>query len=48
MTPWPEFSMLSPAELATRMAGKIAIDPYRLLDAQSFHSCGFELVVLGA
>ena len=48
MTPWPEFARLSAADLAKRMNGRIAIDPYRLLDSQSVKTCGFDHLTLGA
>jgi UDPglucose 6-dehydrogenase len=32
MTPWPEFRDLIPRELASRMKGRILLDPYRLID----------------
>jgi UDPglucose 6-dehydrogenase len=47
MTPWPEFTSLSSADLATRMAGKVVIDPYRLLGSGLAAASGLDHVVLG-
>jgi UDPglucose 6-dehydrogenase len=47
MTSWPEFTSLSSADLATRMAGRVVIDPYRLLDSTLAAASGLDHVVLG-
>ena len=33
-TPWPQYRAMQPAELARVMAGRIIIDPYRMLDGR--------------
>lgn len=47
MTPWPEFRALDPAKLAARMAGKLVIDPYGVLDAAACRKAGLERHILG-
>jgi UDPglucose 6-dehydrogenase len=47
MTPWPEFTSLSTADLVKRMTGKVVIDPYRLLDSRLAAASGLDHVVLG-
>jgi UDPglucose 6-dehydrogenase len=46
-TPWPEYRDVSIAELARAMAGRILIDPYRMLDGKQAVSAGFEYHALG-
>ncbi|HAT50324.1 MAG: UDP-glucose/GDP-mannose dehydrogenase family protein [Nitrospirae bacterium] len=48
MTPWPEFARLEPARLAAEMAGRVVIDPYRMLDPETCHKAGLRHLVLGA
>ncbi len=48
MTPWPEFKKLAPAQLAQTMAGKVVIDPYRLLDRAQCVAAGLDHRTLGA
>jgi len=47
MTPWPQFAALSPAELADAMAGKLVLDPYRVLDARLARAAGMDYRTLG-
>ena len=47
MTPWPEFASLPPDAVAKRMAGKLAIDPYRLLDGTRAAASGLDHITLG-
>jgi len=47
MTPWPQFRELSPADLAKAMAGRIVIDPFRVLDAAAVQAAGLSHFVLG-
>jgi UDPglucose 6-dehydrogenase len=47
MTPWPEFASLPPDAVAKRMAGKLAIDPYRLLDGTHAATSGLDHITLG-
>ena len=47
MTPWPEFGSLPPDAVAKRMAGKLAIDPYRLLDGTRAAASGLDHITLG-
>ena len=46
-TPWPEYKALAPADLARTMAGRVIIDPYRMLDGESAARAGFEYHTLG-
>lgn len=47
MTPWPAYRALDPAVLATRMRGRVVIDPYRLLDADKVAAAGLALYSIG-
>ncbi|MGH6969207.1 MAG: nucleotide sugar dehydrogenase [Stellaceae bacterium] len=46
-TPWPEFRNLPIAELKRRMAGRILVDPYRMLDGRAAAKAGFLYHALG-
>ena len=48
MTPWPEFSGLSVDHLVQHMAGRVVIDPYRMLDGKALRAQGFTYATLGA
>lgn len=48
MTPWPAFRALAPAALAARMAGKLVVDPYGVLDEAACRAAGLERHALGA
>lgn len=48
MTPWPAFASLDPALLAEALAGRIVIDPYRVLDPARLAAVGLRSIVLGA
>ncbi len=48
MTPWPAFAELDPAALAAVLAGRIVIDPYRVLDPTRLAAAGLHSIVLGA
>jgi UDPglucose 6-dehydrogenase len=47
MTPWPEFRDLVPLELASRMKGRILLDPYRLIDPSLCKDAGLVHYRLG-
>ncbi|MEO5341297.1 MAG: hypothetical protein H7837_12405 [Magnetococcus sp. MYC-9] len=47
MTPWPEFARLEPARLAQEMAGRVIIDPYRMLDAEACRLAGLQQRIIG-
>jgi UDPglucose 6-dehydrogenase len=47
MTPWEQFKTLSIDEIERRMAGKIVIDPYRILDGEKLKCRGFTYASLG-
>ena len=47
MTPWTVYRALEPAALATRMRGRVVIDPYRLLDADKVAAAGLALYSIG-
>jgi UDPglucose 6-dehydrogenase len=46
-TPWPQYRALAVSDLARKMRGRLVIDPYRVLDAQSAAEAGFEYHALG-
>jgi UDPglucose 6-dehydrogenase len=46
-TPWPQFKTLQPAELARRMRGRVAIDPFACLDRAACASAGLTHLTLG-
>ena len=46
-TPWPQFKTLEPPELARRMRGRVAIDPFACLDRAACASAGLTHLTLG-
>lgn len=46
-TPWPEYRALRIADLARVMAGRVILDPYRLLDGAAAAAQGFTWHTLG-
>jgi len=46
-TAWPEYKTLALAELASVMAGRVLIDPYRLIDKDEAAAAGFTWYGLG-
>jgi len=46
-TPWPQYRELALADLRRAMAGRVLIDPYRLLDGKAAAAAGFEYHALG-
>jgi len=48
MTPWPEFRSISLAHLAAVMAGKIVIDPFRVLEPGAVRAAALSHFTLGA
>jgi UDPglucose 6-dehydrogenase len=47
MTPWPQFSKLSPSKVAEALKGKIVLDPYRVLSSASCQDVGLRYLTLG-
>ena len=47
MTPWGQFRSLDPAAIASRMRGKIVLDPYVVLDRVACRAAGLEYHTLG-
>ena len=47
MTPWPQFSKVSPKEIIEMMKGRIVIDPFKVLDAKACRNVGLEYFTLG-
>lgn len=47
MTPWPDFRNLEPAALAARMAGRVVVDPYGMLDHRAAEAAGLQHIRLG-
>jgi len=48
MTPWPEFRALKPADLSRVMAGRMVLDPYRVLDPLAAVAADLEHITLGS
>jgi len=48
MTPWPQFSKLDPREIASRLRGKVVLDPYAVLNNADCRAAGLEYHRLGA
>jgi UDPglucose 6-dehydrogenase len=46
-TPWPQFRELQIADLARTMAGRVLVDPFRLLNGEAAAAAGFEYHALG-
>src|SRR5262249_27294294 len=46
-TPWPEYRELRIKDLPRVMAGRVLIDPFRLLDGAAAVRAGFEYYALG-
>lgn len=46
-TPWPQYRALKPAQLGRVMAGRVILDPYRVLDARDCAAAGFAYHALG-
>lgn len=47
MTPWPEFRTISPEMLRQNMAGRVVLDPYRMLDYKQVKAAGLDYFTLG-
>ena len=47
MTPWPEFKAIDPAEIRSRMNGRVVIDPYRMLNIEAVKKAGLAYAALG-
>jgi UDPglucose 6-dehydrogenase len=47
MTPWKEFASVPPAEVATRMRGRVVLDPLAVLEATAWQEQGFSYHRLG-
>jgi UDPglucose 6-dehydrogenase len=47
MTPWPEFRSISATDIARRMAGRIVLDPYGVLDSAACEVANLTHLTLG-
>ena len=47
MTPWSEFTQLSPSAIAQAMRGALVIDPYATLNPADCRQSGLEYITLG-
>ncbi|MFC3674864.1 nucleotide sugar dehydrogenase [Ferrovibrio xuzhouensis] len=47
MTPWAQYRGIAPAEIAARMAGKVVIDPFRVLGGSEAAAAGLDYRTLG-
>lgn len=48
LTPWPEYRDIAPTQIAAAMAGRLVIDPYRVLDPNQVREAGLTYFTLGA
>lgn len=48
MTAWPEFRSVAPADLADVMAGRVIVDPFRVLEPAAVRAAGLLYFTLGA
>ena len=47
MTPWPQFRALSPRDVASRMRGRVVLDPHAILSQANCRDAGLEYHTLG-
>lgn len=47
LTPWPQYRSIAPAEIAKAMAGRLVLDPYRVLDTKGATDAGLDYRTLG-
>lgn len=47
LTPWPEYRAVAPADIAAKLAGKLVLDPYAVLDAAAARAAGLDHRTLG-
>lgn len=47
LTPWPEYKAVAPADIASRLAGRLILDPYAVLDAAQARATGLDHRTLG-
>jgi UDPglucose 6-dehydrogenase len=48
MTPWQAYRAVPPHEIASRMRGRIVVDPYRVLDPAAAKAAGLDYHTLGS
>lgn len=47
LTPWPQYRSIAPADIAARLAGRIVLDPYAVLDRKAAEAAGLSYFTLG-
>jgi UDPglucose 6-dehydrogenase len=47
LTPWPQYRSIAPVEVARRMAGRLVVDPYRVMDPEASEAAGLRYYTLG-
>jgi len=47
MTPWEQFAKLDPIQIQRKMRGRLVIDPYGVLNAESCHTADLQYFTLG-
>jgi UDPglucose 6-dehydrogenase len=47
LTPWPQYRSIAPWEVARRMAGRLVLDPYRVMDPEASEAAGLRYYTLG-
>jgi UDPglucose 6-dehydrogenase len=48
MTPWRQFGKIDPSDIASRLRGKVVLDPYGVLDAVACKNAGLSYFTLGS
>lgn len=47
LTPWPEYRAIEPRDIAAAMAGRVVLDPFRVLDHEKASQAGLRVHTLG-
>jgi UDPglucose 6-dehydrogenase len=47
LTPWPQYRAIAPSEVARSMAGRLLLDPYRVMDPEASEAAGLRYYTLG-
>ncbi len=47
LTPWPDYRLIGPAEIARSLRGNIVLDPYAILDRKAAEAAGLAYYTLG-
>ncbi len=47
LTPWPDYARVAPRDIAARLAGRVVLDPYAVLDGNAATAAGLTYYTLG-